>query len=282
MNRFLLVFIGLTLCLIHACDQPSTTVSNDPKQHHQAKTEDSSTQLHFATKQKIIQQYKHRSPQEWGEQVTGVKKRLQTNQKVIALTLDACGGPNGSQYDQQLINYLIRHQIPATLFINKRWLEANPTIFRQLARHPLFEIGNHGTDHKPLSVQGNTVYGIQGTKNVAEVIEEIWQNHQKILQLTGKAPRYFRSGTAFYDEVAVQIANDLGEQVVNFDINGDAGATYSKEKVKKALLRAKPGSIIILHMNQPNKETAEGLSEAIPILKKRGYRFVKLTHYPLH
>jgi peptidoglycan/xylan/chitin deacetylase (PgdA/CDA1 family) len=38
----------------------------------------------------------------------------------------------------------------------------------------------------------------------------------------------------------------------------------------------KPGSIIICHMNHPEGETFEGLKPAIILLKKRGYKFVKL------
>lgn len=280
MRLLLFTMLVLSLCLVDGCTpSPPTIRNNKPPVHH--------SQQHLPTKwnpshkQALIDQYKKRAPHEWGEQVTGVKKRLQTQQKVIVLTLDACGGPNGSQYDKALIDYLLQQQIPATLFVNKRWIEANPTIFQALAKHPLFEIGNHGTHHLPLSVNGKSAYGIKGTQNVAEVIDEIWQNHQKIKQLTGKPPQFFRSGTAHYDEVAVQIANELGEQVVNFDINGDAGATYSKNEVKEALLRVKPGSIIILHMNQPKKETAEGIKEAIPKIKKLGYQFVHLTDYPL-
>lgn len=279
-RKLLFFLLSLCLCFSCACNYPTPTPNKEKKQNSSSE-EKRSTKMKIS-KQDLILKYGHLSPSEWGERVTGVKQRLHTNEKVVALTFDACGGPNGSQYDQKLIEYLIRQQIPATLFINSRWIDANRSTFLQLARQPLFEIENHGTNHQPLSVNGKSVYGMKGTQNIDEIIEEIWQNHRKITQLTGKAPRFFRSGTAFYDEISVQIANDLGEQVVNFDVIGDAGATYSKEEVKEALLQVEPGSIVILHMNMPSQETAEGLSEAIPELKKKGYRFVKLEDFPLH
>ena len=68
----------------------------------------------------------------------------------------------------------------------------------------------------------------------------------KIEGPTGRKPRYYRSGTAYYDEVAVRVAADLGEDVAGFSLLGDAGATYSREEVRKALLAATPGDIIIL------------------------------------
>ncbi|MEB3100981.1 polysaccharide deacetylase family protein [Ferviditalea candida] len=224
---------------------------------------------------------KYQVPKEWGEQVTGVKTMLNTSEKVIALTFDACGGINGSGYDAELIHYLRQQNIPATLFINSRWIEANYWAFIALSKIPLFEIENHGTEHRPLSMNGRSAWGIKGTDNVGEIVDEVLANHRKIQKLTGREPKFFRSGTAYYDEVGVKIANELGEQIAGFRVLGDAGATYSKQQVKNALLNAAPGSIVILHMNKPKSETAEGVMLAIPELKRQGYRFVKLEDYPL-
>lgn len=150
-----------------------------------------------------------RTPAEWGENVTGVKTRFQTDEKEMALTFDACGGDFGSDYD------------------------------------------------------------------------EIMSNHETVEELLGKDMTLFRSGTAYYDEVAVELANTLGYDVVNFDILGDAGATYSAEQVKRALLDAVPGSIALLHMNQPNSDTSEGVKQAIPILQAEGFEFVLLENKTL-
>jgi peptidoglycan/xylan/chitin deacetylase (PgdA/CDA1 family) len=145
----------------------------------------------------------------------------------------------------------------------------------------LFEIENHGWLHRPCSVNGRSVYGIKGTANSGEVFEEVETNGQKIERLTGRKPKYYRSGTAYYDEVALKIVEALGYQAVGFSILGDKGATYSAAQVKTALLTAGPGSIIICHMNHPEKETAEGIIAAVPELKKKGFRFVKLSEYHL-
>ena len=73
-------------------------------------------------------------------------------------------------------------------------------------------------------------------------------NARKIEAITGKRPRLYRSGTAFYDEVAVEIANLLGHQVAGFSILGDAGATFSATEVTAALLKAVPGDIALLRI----------------------------------
>lgn len=50
-------------------------------------------------------------------------------------------------------------------------------------------------------------------------------NHRYLSELLGTPPRYFRTGTAYYDEVAIEIVRELGEIPIGFDINADAGTT---------------------------------------------------------
>ena len=233
------------------------------------------------TKEQIISKFSGKAPQEWGERVKGVKTRLDTEQKVLALTFDACGGPKGSRYDAKLIDFLTSEATPATLFISGKWMKANPDIFQALARNPLFEIENHGLNHRTCSAIGQSVYGIRGTKNVGEIFDEIELNALRIQSMTGRKPKYYRPAAAYCDEICVQVTNTLGYEVVNFGVRGDAGATYSKTQVKEALWNAPSSSILLMHMNHPEAETAEGVIAAIPELKKRGFRFVKLSEFGL-
>jgi peptidoglycan/xylan/chitin deacetylase (PgdA/CDA1 family) len=232
-------------------------------------------------KKEIVAAYSAKTPKEWGETVSGVKTELATDERVVALTLDACGSPKGKGFDSELIRFLEKEKIPATLFINSRWIDANPDLFMDLSRNPLFTIANHGYQHKPASVNGRSVYGISGTRNIGELVDEIELNAEKIARLTGKRPAYYRSGTAYYDELAVEISERLGHSVIGFSVLGDAGATYTSGQVKAALLASQPGSIIILHMNHPESGTADGVKAAVPELKKKGFRFVRLADYRL-
>ncbi len=236
---------------------------------------------YVAQKQRLVDRFGSAAPKQWGETVSGVKSRIATREKVIALTMDACGSAKGMGYDSRLIRFLEQEQVPATLFINARWIGPNRATFDRLAANPLFEIANHGFRHKPASVNGRSVYGIAGTKSVAELVDEIELNARTVAELTGKRPRFYRSGTAYYDEVAVQVAGALGEQVAGFSVLGDAGATFSREQVRHALVGAGPGSVVILHMNHPESGTAAGVMDAVPELKRRGFRFVRLSDLPL-
>lgn len=236
---------------------------------------------YLTMKKLLANRYGNQSPKQWGENVSGVKSRIRTRDKVIALTFDACGSAKGMGYDSRLIAFLEQEQVPATLFINARWIGPNRAAFDHLAANPLFEIANHGFRHRPASVTGRSVYGIAGTGSVAELVDEIELNARYLAELTGKRPRFYRSGTAYYDEVAVQVTEALGEQVAGFSVLGDAGATWPGEQVRRALLGADPGAVVILHMNHPAGGTAAGVMDAVPELKKRGFRFVRLSDLPL-
>jgi peptidoglycan/xylan/chitin deacetylase (PgdA/CDA1 family) len=135
--------------------------------------------------------------------------------------------------------------------------------------------------HKPASVNGRSIYGIEGTKDANELVEEIELNARKIEAISGKRPKLYRSGTAYYDEVAVEIAAELRHEVAGFSVLGDAGATYSAAQVRAALLRAAQGDVILCHMNHPESGTGAGIIAAVPELKRRGFSFVRMSDYPL-
>lgn len=221
------------------------------------------------------------APQQWGLHMDGIMDTLaqthtEQGQPRVALTLDACGGDSGSGYDSALIDGLVALAVPATLFVNQRWLQANAQVAQQLTDQPLFELANHGTRHVPLSVNGQSAYGIPGSASPQEAVDEVWGCHEILTELTGTEPRFFRSGTAHYDDVAVQIVHALGEIPVGFSMNGDGGATFPAKTVRAEVLRTAPGGIIIAHFNQPRSGTGPGLLEAVAAMVESGTEFVLL------
>ncbi len=224
-----------------------------------------------------LKQLVDETPEQWGEIVRGVRTGLDTEEKKIALTLDACGG----SYDRELLEYLDRHRVPATLFVSGFWLNNHGETLAKLADNPLFEIANHGLRHRPCSVTGKSALEIEGTTSVGEAHREIEENARRIEAITGERTRFYRSGTAHYDEVCTTIAAETGHQVVGFDIVGDYGASFNAAQVRDALFEVEPGSIIVLHMNRPDGGTAEGVRKALPTLREMGYEFVPLAEFPL-
>lgn len=228
----------------------------------------------------LVEKYGNKNPMHWGEKVPGVKTKLVTNEKAIALTLDACGS-RGDSIDIELLNFLIENNIPATLFVTKKWIDENLNDFKGLCKIELFDIQNHGWNHRPASVNGKTAYGIPGTANIAELVNEVEVGAQMIEGLTGKRPLFFRSGGAYYDEVATQVIKDLGYQVAGFSVRVDPDMTDSIEEVPYPLLNAKGGEIVRLHMNYPNRSAGPWMKALIPKLVERGFFFVHLKDYKL-
>lgn len=226
------------------------------------------------TKQQIVGEFANRKPREWGLQVTGVVTQAAAG--AIALTFDACGGPGGAGFDHELIGTLQKLHIPATLFLNERWIQANPDLTKELAANPLFELANHGFLHRPLSVNGKSAYDIGGTADLGQVYDEVTGNQKVLQDITGRLPRFFRPGTAYYDEVAAAVTRRLGLQPVNFSINGDAGATLAPAAVASAVAGARPGDIVIAHFNKPGGGTAAGFRQALPRLQGGGTAFARL------
>jgi len=238
---------------------------------------------YISKKNLVKNKFAHVPAGHWGEFVKGVDEDIVTEKKIIALTFDACGGRGGNGYDSVLINYLRKDSIPATLFVTGLWIDANYKTFLNLAKDSLFEIENHGLNHKPCSVNGESEFGIQGTKSITDAYDEIEANAEKIRFITGRRPIFFRSATAYTDEACAKMAGMLSTTIISFDVlSGDAiPKTPVKVIINNVLEHIKPGALIIMHFNHPENNTYKALLKLIPKLKAEGYTFVRLQGYPL-
>jgi peptidoglycan/xylan/chitin deacetylase (PgdA/CDA1 family) len=166
------------------------------------------------------------------------------------------------------------------IFVTGRWIKQHPQDFAFLCKFPkLFALENHGLQHRPCSINGASAYNIQGTRNLAELIEEVKGGGKFIKKYTREKPHYYRSGTAYYDDVAVKVVHALGYAVIGFTVLGDAGATFTQHQARDAIATASSGSIIIAHINHPEKPAGTGVVEGIKALQEANYRFVKLADY---
>ena len=234
-------------------------------------------------KAEIVDKFKSAQPGQFGPFVKGVDEDIKTDKKIMALTFDACGGPHGSGYDEELINFLRQNKIPATIFLSGLWIDAHPDIVKELAADPLFEIENHGLTHHPCAIDGESKYGIHGTASVGQAVDEIELNARKIEAFTLRKPTYYRSATATTDEACAEIARHLGETIISYDLlSGDAVAGTPTNIIKDNLVhQAKDGAIVIMHMNHPEWNGYEALKQALPEWQQQGFTFVKLELHPL-
>ena len=197
----------------------------------------------------------------------------------VALTLDACSGT----YDQRLIALLVRHRVPATLFVTKRWLDHNAAAVQEILLHSdLFEFENHGAQHVPAVVDagvgaGQRLFGLKVQPDEDALRAEITVGADAVRAASGRTPRYFRGAGAAYDSAGQAAVLALGYRIAGFSVNADAGASYPASAVASRLRKVQPGDVVLAHMNHPTSGTAEGFARALPELLQRGMVFVKLS-----
>jgi len=185
--------------------------------------------------------------------------------KKIALTFDACPTGKPDEYDDQVVDILLREKVPATLFMSGRWVEKNPEKAKFLASCPQFEIAAHSYYHPHMM-----------EKPDERDVRELKRTQAMIKKVTGRTPRYFRPPYGEADERIVKLAASAGLVTVQYDIaSGDPDPDLSPQRIARVVLRdAKGGSIIVFHMNKNGVHTAEVLPQIIEGLKKKGFKLV--------
>jgi len=199
--------------------------------------------------------------------------------KKIALTLDACSG----KYDEDVIEFLIKNRIPATIFATKKWLDRNPLAIAVIKAHlDLFDVEDHGEKHIPAIIgKGRRVYGIPGEPDVIHLRREVVEGAHAVEEATGIAPHWYRGATGEYDAQSVKEIEGMGYKIAGFSVNADDGATSKKLAIEKRLEHVKAGDVIIAHMNKPASDSAEGLAVGLAYLLKAGFVFVRLDQVNL-
>lgn len=187
------------------------------------------------------------------------------NSKKIALTFDACPTGTADEYDDKVVEVLLREKVPATLFLSGRWIEKNIEKTKFLADQPLFEIANHSFYHPHLMEKPDD-----------RVKRELVRTQAIIKKETGKDAKYFRPPFGEVNEHVAQLAKEAGLITIQYDIaSGDPDPGLSPQRIVRSVLRdAKAGSIIVFHMNRKGVHTAELLPEVIHGLTQKGFLLV--------
>jgi peptidoglycan/xylan/chitin deacetylase (PgdA/CDA1 family) len=185
--------------------------------------------------------------------------------KKIALTFDACPTGRPDEYDEKVIDVLLRENVPATLFLSGRWVEKNPDRAKFLASQPQFEIAAHSYYHPHMT-----------EKDDARDLRELRNTQAVIKKVTGRTPRYFRPPYGEVDERVAMLASRCSLSTVQYDIaSGDPDPALSAERISRVVVRdARGGSIIVFHMNKNGVHTAEALPRVIEGLRNKGYALV--------
>ncbi len=190
----------------------------------------------------------------------------------VALTFDVehPDRPYHGGHAEWVLDELDRLEVPATLFLQGRWVEAHPTLARRAADAGHL-IGNHSHYHARMPLL-----------NAAGFEEDVRDAERVIREATGVDPRpWFRFpfGAGADDLSLHERLDALGYRHVGWDVElyeWEPGRTAHEiaDRVVDGVETHGDGAIVLLH-SWPDP-VAPGLAEAIGRLRERGAQFVRV------
>ncbi|MDX2404392.1 polysaccharide deacetylase family protein [Streptomyces microflavus] len=205
-------------------------------------------------------------------------------EKVVALTFDADmtadQGPRakaGERFDNpELIALLRRLKVPSTVFMTGRWAEEYPAQAKGIGADGLFEVANHSYSHYAFTAD---CYGLPvvGKDAMARDVERAFSAFRQA-GVRNVVP-YFRFPGGCYDDAALRALTPANVTAVQWDVvSGDAFATDAGAVAEQVLDGVRPGSLVVMHCTRSAAPvTGEAIGRIVPELRKRGYRFVKVS-----
>ncbi|WP_326702936.1 polysaccharide deacetylase family protein [Streptomyces cyaneofuscatus] len=205
-------------------------------------------------------------------------------EKVVALTFDADmtadQGPRakaGERFDNpELIALLRRLKVPSTVFMTGRWAEEYPAQAKRIGTDDLFEVANHSYSHHAFTAD---CYGLPvvAKDSMTRDVERAFSAFRQA-GVRNVVP-YFRFPGGCYDDAALRALGPADVTAVQWDVvSGDAFATDAGAVAEQVLDGVRPGSLVVMHCTRSAAPvTAEAIGRIVPELRKRGYRFVKVS-----
>ena len=187
--------------------------------------------------------------------------RVETEEKVIALTFDAAWGADKTK---GIIDILNSYGVKGTFFLVGFWMDKYPEETKMIADAG-FDIGNHSKNHYNMSKLSKD-----------DVVYEIESVNEQIKNLTGKTPKYFRPPFGDYNNTLLDVVEDKGMVGVQWTIDTlDWKGLSGAQIAERVLPKAKGGDIVLFHNN------SDHVLDALPIvlegLLNKGFKIVTLS-----
>lgn len=180
--------------------------------------------------------------------------------KLVALTFDAAWGGDKTE---QILELLNKYGVKATFFLVGFWIDKYPELVKKIDEAGM-EIGNHSKNHYNMSKLDDD------TK-----CDEIDYVNAKIVELTGKTPKFFRAPFGDYNNALMSVLEQKSMIGIQWDVDSLDWKGLSGQDIAKRTSKAKSGSIILCHNNSDN------ILDAIPLiisnLQNQGYKLVTMS-----
>ncbi|PFR32608.1 MULTISPECIES: polysaccharide deacetylase family protein [Bacillus cereus group] len=188
--------------------------------------------------------------------------RVETNQKIVALTFD--DGPTKNV--EQILPLLEKYNAKATFFVIGNELEKNLK-FGQTIVKAGHQIGNHTYSHKRMIFKTPSF-----VKDEIEKTNALIRKTGYIDQIDFRPPNGKKLiGLPYY-------LNKYHIETITWDLEPDTYYTSPSEKINYVNKNVMPGSIILLHsMYDDSSNTLQTIEGILDSLSKQGYQFVTIN-----
>lgn len=181
--------------------------------------------------------------------------------KLIALTFD--DGPN-LPTTSEVLDKLEHYGVPAVFFICADRIDDETVPVLKRACELGCEIGNHTRTHP-----------FMDKLTAEEMLEEINFTTEKITEVLGSPPKYFRPP---YFAVNELVLNTVPLPIMGgYDADDWLDENDAEFRAREIIRQAADGAIVLLHDQKDNCQTVDALDIIIPELKSKGFEFVTIT-----
>ena len=186
---------------------------------------------------------------------------VETDKKVIALTFDAAWGADKTQ---GILDDMEQYGAKGTFFLVGFWIDKYEKETKAIAEAG-FDIGNHSRNHLNMPKLSEN-----------EIKNEIEYVNDRVFDLTGKKPKYFRAPFGDYSNKLMTSLEELNMVGVQWSIDSlDWKGLSAKQIYERVVPKAKSGDIVLFHNNSDH--VIDALPLVLSALKGQGFEFVTLS-----
>lgn len=182
-------------------------------------------------------------------------------EKYVALTFD--DGPNDSA-TPAVLDVLEKHGVKGSFFLVGNNITDSTSCYVKRAFEMGCDICNHSRSHPAMT-----------ELSPEEMLAEIGYTSEKIVGITGQAPKYFRPPYIAVNELmheTIDLTFICGCGCNDWDVNVSV-----QERFDMTMSQVQNGTIILLHDAENNFATVEALEMIITSLKEHGYEMVTVS-----
>jgi len=195
--------------------------------------------------------------------IDGVLAHGPRTQPVVAVTFDACPTTRSPGFSPEIVGLLERERVPTTFFVSGRWAETHPEEFARIRAVPFFEIALHGHRHRHL---------VRGAPDAMRA--EIEEGRDALRRLGATVVPIFRPPFGDSPPGLAEVAGRSGVTALTWDVApGDPDPRVGPGSIERGVIAgARPGSVVVLHVNGRGVSTPKALPGVLAGLRSRGFR----------